>query len=91
MAKQLSKKVLSLVFGGFVALGALTGIACDDDNDNNIPVTTGNGGHGGSTTGHGGSGGSTTGFGGSGGSAGFAGGGGGHAGTAGAHDGGSIY
>ena len=82
MEKHLSKKALSIVFGGFVALGALTGIACDDNTDT-IPVTSGTGGYGGGA-GHGGKGGSggETGFGGSGGEAG-GGGSGGHAGGAG--------
>ena len=82
MEKKLPKKVLSIVLGGFVALGALTGIACDDNDDNNIPVTTGVAGHGGTNGAKGGSGGGF-GFGGSGGGAGFGGGsagGGGHAG-----------
>jgi hypothetical protein len=78
MKNTLSKTLLSIALGGAVALGALTNVACDDDNDNDgtIPVDTGRGGAGGHA-GHGGAGGHAGGggFGGEAGGDGFAGGG----------------
>ena len=91
MKNKLSTSILSLALGGAVALGVLTNVACDD-NDDTIDIDTGAAGHGGSNGGFAGSGG---GFAGSGGGFAGAGGGGGFAGGAGAKagkgGGGGIY
>ena len=90
MKNKLSKSILSLALGGVVALGVLTNVACDDDDDDTIDIDTGAAGHGGSNGGFAGSGGGVAGSGG-----GFAGAGGGFAGgggtTAGKGGGGGIY
>jgi hypothetical protein len=51
MNKHISKYGLSAAFLGVIAFGALNNVACDDDNNDNIPVTTGTAGHGGSHAG----------------------------------------
>ena len=87
MKNKLSNSILSLALGGAVALGVLTNVACDDDDDETIDIDTGAGGSNGGFAGSGG------GFAGSGG--GFAGAGGGFAGgggaTAGKGGGGGNY
>jgi hypothetical protein len=82
MKNTLSNSILSLALGGAVALGILTNIACDDDdNDGTIPVDTGTGG----TGGHAGRGGTGGGTAGTGGAFGFGGSGGGFGGGGGTH------
>jgi hypothetical protein len=58
--KRNSNLTLAIAFGGILAYGAFTNVACDDDNDGTISVTTGRGGHGGGGSGgSGGAGGSS--------------------------------
>jgi hypothetical protein len=52
--KRNSNLTLAIAFGGIIAYGAFTNVACDDDNDGTISVTTGRGGHGGGRGGAGG-------------------------------------
>jgi hypothetical protein len=51
MKKNGSRLALVLAFGGLIAYGTLTNLACDDSNDN-INVTTGTGGTGGGNGGN---------------------------------------
>jgi hypothetical protein len=56
--KHISKPVLAIAFGGIIAYGAFSNVACDDGDDDTISVTTGTGGTGGGIGGPAGSSGS---------------------------------
>jgi CHRD domain len=48
--KHLPSTLLAIAVGGITAYSAFTNVACDDGDDDTIPVTTGIGGHGGGAT-----------------------------------------
>jgi len=55
MKKNVSSLVFSVAFMGLIAYGAVTNVACSDDNNDNINITTGRGGTSGGVGGAGGS------------------------------------
>ncbi len=60
MSKTIANIILSVALGGIVA-GGLTSVGCSDDDNDDITVTTGIGGHAGSSSATGGSGGTAVG------------------------------
>jgi hypothetical protein len=54
MKRNVSSLVAAVAFGGLIAFSVFANVACGDDNNGNINVTTGHGGNGGGAGGNGG-------------------------------------